>query len=327
MAYAMTCEIVFPDNSRREEIVLYKVTAIEFEKTFKEMSSKGSLTMPRNYSFFGKSGKFKYNAQKAFQRGDAITVKFGYDGNNITEFIGYVTAVSSDIPTVIDFEDEMFRIKRLPVNFSAAKITLEELLKKIIPGYTIDALEGVDLGGVRFANTTVGAVLEKLKSTYNLYTYWQNGAVRSGKYYADNTTDDTVNFHLERNCVSNDLNYKRADELIIKIKCVSTLANGSKITVDNIGDTTGNEHTLTYYNISDKARLRDLGLVAYRKMKKDRFDGKFTAFGVPSVDHGMKTNIESSLYDDRSGTYYIDKVYKSFDRGGIRQEITIGEQI
>ena len=320
----MTCEIVFPANDRREEIRIYKVTAIEFERTFKEITARGTLTLPRNYTFFGKTD-IKYNAQKAFSRGDQVIISFGYDGNNIKEFEGYISAIANDIPIIIQFEDEMFKIKRLPVNYSAAKTTLEKLLKTIIPGYQIDALENVELGGIRFSNTNVGAVLDKLKSTFNLYTFYRDGSIKCGKYYSGNAGSEK--FHLERNCVSNDLNYKRSDELLINIKCISTLFNGSKVTVENIGDKDGEEHTLSFYNISDKSRLREMGLIAYRKMKKDRFDGKFTAFGLPSVIDGMRCELESSLYEDRAGTYYIDKVYKTFDRGGIRQEITIGENL
>ena len=321
MTLAMTCKIVFHANERRGDIIMHQITELEFESSFKEMTDRGSLTIPRKVRFFD-----RYKVKEVFRKGDALTIYFGYKGNNVKEFEGYVTEVSADVPVVIKFEDEMFKIKQLPVNFSASNTTLANLIKTIIPGYDIDALEGVQLGGVRLAKTTVGPVLEKLQSDWGLYTYMKGKQVVSGKYYADDSSSETVAFHLERNCVSTALNYQKKEDVSIKIKCVSTLANGQKITVENIGDTDGNERQMTFYNITVKAELERLGKLEYEKYKVDRYDGNFTAFGIPSVKHGMKCQVTSQLYGERSGTYYIEKVVKSFGPGGIRQDITLGDK-
>jgi hypothetical protein len=319
MTFALTCKVVFAKNERRGEIVLHQVTAIEFESSYKDMTARGSVTIPRR-KFFEKD-----NVKEALRRGDALTIYFGYDGKNTKEFEGYITEVSADLPIVIRFEDEMYQIKKLPVNFSAPNTTLENLLKNIMPGYKIDALEGVQLGGVRLPKTTVGPVLEKLRSDWGLYTFFRDGVVVSGKYTDSNAP--IVKFHLERNCVSTSLNYRKKEDISLKIKCVSTLVNGEKIEVENIGDADGNERQLTFYNIRVKAELERLGRLEYEKYKQDRYDGTFTAFGIPSVKHGMKCDIKSTIYEERSGVYYIEKVVKTFDARGIRQDITIGEKV
>ncbi|WP_220764304.1 hypothetical protein [Flavobacterium sp. UMI-01] len=278
--------------------------------------------MPRNVSYFN-----KYNVREVFRKGDAITIYFGYDGNNEKEFEGYISEVSADIPIVIKFEDEMFNVRKIPVNYSAANTGLKELLQTIIPGYEIDALEGVQLGAVRLAKTGVGAVLDKLQSDWGLYTYMRGKTVVCGKYYVDESEYKPVNFNLERNCVSTALNYKKKEDVSLKIKVVSTLSNGKKIEVDNIGDKDGNERQLTFYNIELKAELERLGKLEYEKYKVDKFEGSFTAFGIPTVRHGLKVTIKSNLYEDRNGNYYIEKVVKTFKPGGIRQEITLGDKV
>lgn len=320
MTFAMTCEIIFHKNDRRGEIVMHQVTEIEFESSYKEMTDRGTLTVPRKVKFFD-----KYRVKEVFRRGDALTIYFGYDGQNIKEFEGYVTEVSADMPIVIKFEDAMYQIKKLPVNFSAPNTTLENLLKTIIPGYEIDALEGVQLGGVRLPKTTAGPVLEKLQTDWGLYTFMRDGVVVSGKYTDSNAP--TVKFHLERNCVSTELNYRKKEDISLRIKCVSTLVNGEKLEVENIGDPDGSERQLTFYNVTVRAELERLGKLEYEKYKQDRYDGSFTAFGIPSVKHGMKCELESDLYGERSGTYYIERVVKSFGIGGIRQDITLGEKV
>lgn len=322
MTLTMTCKIVFHKNDRRDNIILNRVTEIEYESSWKEMTDRGSLTLPRNVRYFD-----KYNVREVFRKGDQVTVYFGYDGNNEKEFEGYISEVSADIPIVIKFEDEMFNVRKIPVNYAAANTGLKELLQKIIPGYEIDALEGVQLGAVRLSKTGVGAVLEKLQSDWGLYTYMRGKTLVCGKYYADESQYKPVKFNLERNCVSTALNYKKKEDVSLKIKVVSTLSNGKKIEVDNIGDKDGNERQLTFYNIEIEAELERLGKLEYEKYKVDRFEGSFTAFGIPTVRHGLKVAIASNLYDDRVGNYYIEKVVKKFSPSGIRQDITLGDKV
>ena len=331
MTLAMTGLIVFHANDHRpEDLIIAKFSEAEFESSWKELTSRGSITLARNVKFFDKR-----QISSEFKRGDALTLYLGYDGDYVKEFTGYISEVSADIPIVLKFEDEMFKVRKIDVNFSSPNIILEKLLKTIIPGYEIDALEGVNLGAVRLAKTQVGPVLEKLKSDWGLHTYMKDKQVVCGKYYADDTSSETIQFNLERDIVSQNLTYKRAYEISLKIKVVSTLANGTKVEVDGIGDKDGNERQLTFYNISSKAELERLGKLEYEKYKVDRFEGSFTAFGIPSVKHGMKVELTSLLYDDgkdkvkndRNGVYYVEKVVKTFGSGGYRQEITLGDKV
>lgn len=323
MTLTMCCRIIFHRNARRkEEIVLNRATEIEYESSWKELTDRGSITLPRNIKFFDKN-----NVKDVFRRGDQITVYFGYNGNLVKEFEGYISEVSADIPIVIKFEDEMYNVRKLPVNLVSKNISLKELFEKIVPDYELDILEHVQLGAVKLAKTKVGPVLEKLQSDWGLYTYMRGKTVVCGKYYADESSYDPFKFHLERNCVSTSLNYQKKEDISLKIKVVSTLRNGTKITVDNVGDADGNERQLTFYNITVKAELERLGKLEYEKYKQDRFEGSFTAFGIPSVRHGLKAGIKSTLYEDRSGSYYIEKVAKKFSPDGIRQDITLGDRV
>ncbi|WP_417366900.1 hypothetical protein [Flavobacterium beibuense] len=322
MTLTMCCKIIFHENERRGKLEMNKASEIEVESTWKELTDRGKIVLPRNVRFFD-----KYRVKDVFRKGDAVTIYFGYDNKLVKEFEGYINQVSADIPVVITVEDEMQKIKTLPVNYSSANTTLENLLKTIIPGYEIDALEGVKLGAVMLAKTQVGAALEKIKSEWGLYTYMRGKTVVCGKYYADESDQSAVKFHLERNCVSTALNYKNKEDIRLKIRVVSTLRNGSKLTVDNIGDPDGNERQLTFYNIEVRGELERLGKIEYNRYKQDRYDGSFTAFGIPSVRHGLKAEIQSSLYEERSGLYYIEKTVKTFSPDGIRQEITLGDKV
>ncbi|MEN5434089.1 hypothetical protein ABE545_10640 [Sphingobacterium faecium] len=316
----MVCKIIFPAMRERKEIVIHRCASIEFESTFKEMTSRGTLTLPRNIKFFD-----KYKIRDVLHRGDPIEISFGYNNNMTEEFKGYIATVSADIPISIEFEDEMFKVRNLPVNFSARQITLKALLEKIAPGYKVDADE-IQLGSVRLSKTTVGAVIEKLQQDWNFFTYMKGKTLISGKYYSLKSDEKPFKFHLERNCVSTALNYKRKEDVLIIFRYNSTDRFGKKIEVE-FGDKDYNvEVSRNYQNIKVRAELELLARSDYKKAKVDRFDGSFTAFGWPSVEHGKKVELKSGLYPDRDGVYYIEKVMKTFDVGGIRQQITLGEK-
>jgi len=324
MTLPMNCRIIFAKNDRRPEIVLTQVTEIIVESSWTLLTSTAEIVIPRKVKFFDKN-----SVRDTFRRGDYVTIAFGYNGKNNLEFKGYITEVSADIPISIKLQDEMWKLKQIPVNFSSPNISLKELLTQIATGYKIDALEGVQIGSVRFPKTTVAAVLEKLQQDpWKLNTYFKTVndtlVLVCGKYYADDSSEPKVNFHLERNCVISSLNYVRKDDVLILIKGVSTLTNGTKIEVE-FGDKDGQTRQLTHYN-KTKKELEVLVKLDYEKSKQDRFDGSFTAFGIPSVKHGQKASLTSSLYKDRNGTYFIEGVTKSFNRDGIRQVIKLDQK-
>lgn len=321
MTLAMSCEIVFAQTEHRNKIVLNRVTEITVESSWTLLTSTAEIVLPRKSLLYNKK-----NIRDTFRKGDFVTIAFGYNGKNIEEFRGYITEIAADIPIRIKMQDEMWKLKQMPVNFSSPNISLKNLLTSIAPGYKVDALDGVQIGSVRFPKTTVSAVLEKLQQDpWNLNTYFKTIDGQSilvcGRYYADDSKFEKVNFHLERNCVSSELNYIRKDDVSILIKGVSTLSNGTKIEFE-FGDKDGQPRQLTHYN-KQKSELEVLVKLDYEKYKQDRFEGSFTTFGIPSVKHGQKANLTSTLYSDRNGTYYIEGTTKTFNRDGIRQVIKL----
>lgn len=316
----MTAKLKFGAFKNRSAFEVRKISAVEIDSGWKLLTDTAVITLPRNVRDFEKQ-----NVRDVFRRGTPVEIYLGYDNNNILEFKGYVTEISADIPIKIKCEDEMWKVKQIPVNYSAQNATLASLLTAIFPDYEIDALEGVQLGAIRFSRTTAGKVLEKLQQEWNLYTYMKGNQIVCGKYYADDSDLEPVNFHLEKNCIENNLQYQRAEDIHLKVRAVSTLKNGKKIEVV-VGNEDGEERQLSYYNISVEAELKKLAELDYNKSKQDGFDGSFTAFGTPSVQHGQKVNLTSKLYEDRNGMYYIESVGKKFSKDGYRQEIKTGNR-
>lgn len=318
----MTAKLVFPKTDKRKDtLAIHKLNAANISSSWKELTARCEITLPRNVRYFD-----KLNVREVFRRGDPVEVWLGYDGNNDLLFEGFITHVGADIPILIKCEDAMWKLKQQPVNYSNKDVTLDDMLKAICPGIKIDALEGVKLGSVRFAKTTVAKVLEKLQSDFNLYSYMKKGVLICGKYYATGTGVKPVLYGLERNVVDNSLVYKNKEDIVLKITGKSILKNGDKLEAE-IGEDGGDTMELTYYNVSPKSELEKKIKADYELAHRDGWEGSLTGYGLPMPVQGEKAEVKSIIYPDRVGTYYIDGVNTNFDSGGFRNEAQLGGKV
>jgi hypothetical protein len=324
----MNCRITFPERGNRKELILKSINSVHIESGWKRLTDIATIVLPRKAIYLeeGKKNLKLSEVKELFKKGDPCTIELGYNGNYQKEFEGYITHVSADIPIKIKLEDEMYQLKKLPVNVSFQKTSLANLLKKIVPGYEVDALE-VELGSLRFAKTTVAKVLEFLKDDYSLFSYMDGKKLVVGKIYADNSDEEPVKLHLEKNVVNNDLNYKDKEDVLIRINAVSTLKNGDKIEV-TVGDETGEERQLSYYGIEIEAELTKLANEDLKKYKVDGFTGSVKAFGIPFFKHGTKIDLTSDLYPDRNGIYYVEETIIDFnDTPEYRRKGQLGDKV
>lgn len=327
MVLAMCAHIVFPATAHRAEIAVRKIAMAEVKTSWKLLTATAMIELPRNTVDFNKLGTAAYdkkNVRDVFRYGDQVQIKLGFNGVLIEEFSGYITEVGADIPITLRCQDEMWKLKQEPVNVSLKNATLDDLLKAIIPaGYTYDA-NPVELGSVRYANVTVAKVLEKLKQDYNLYSYMNGTELVIGKIYTDNQ-DEVHKINID-NIPGNNLVYKRADELQVLIRAVSTQNDGTKIET-TVGDEGGEERQLTYYGISSVAELKKLAELDYEKYKVDGYEGDLEIYGNVDIDHGDKVEIHSPLFPDRDGTYYVDEIVATYDDSPMyHKKLTIGGQ-
>lgn len=328
MRLVTSARITLPEHNGRRELVMRKIAGVHIESSRNNLTDVAEIEIPRNVKFFDNEKQAsKLDITKVFRIDDPVIIELGYgtDDNLVEEFRGYIAApISAGEPVVICCEDEMYKVKKINVNYSSPNTTLKSMLEEIVPGYEIDA-EDITLGGVRLALTTVGAVLEALQGEpWNLYCY-----MRSNKLYVESkerTDIGTVKLNMERDLIDDSLNYRNSDEVVIKIKATSVLVNGQKIEY-TIGEDGGRELNLTYYNIEAKAEIEKLAKANYEQYKKGGFDGDIKTFGKPRIQHGMQAELDSMIYPDRDGTYYVETIVKDFKPGDYSQTATLGRRV
>ena len=324
----MNVKVVFKETANHKEFLIRRISEAEINSSWKTICDTAHIVLPRSVKDFD-SKKVK----EIFRRGDKVEIHlgYGYDENLILEFSGYIDKVSADYPITIKLEDEMWRLKQIPVSFVSKDIKLKEFIQKFVTDYPIDIDSDVSLGAVRFSKVTLGEVLKKLQDDFSLYSFIRNGKLTIAKPYSDVSEKIPV-FDLERNCVSNDLNYLSKEEKLVKIigqslqKFAEAIKKGEKDKKlkFEFGDANATETINWTFNVTNLKDLENEVKRMYNDKKKDGWDGSFTTFGTPSIQHGQKQKLTSSLYTDREGIYYSDSVKKTFNRDGYRQEIELG---
>lgn len=318
----IVARITFHETTRgRKEVVIKHPSEIRVISNFRQLTDTAEIVLPRR--LFDINTKFVRNL---FKVGDPVTIEMGYIRDYSVEFQGYITQVSDDIPIRLRLQDEMWKLKQIPVNISLPNTRMRAFLNKILPDYEI-VVDDFEIGPVRYANYTVAKVLEEIQSHFGMFAYFKNKKLVVGQYYADDTDVPIIPIHLEEDVVINNTQYHHEDDIRIEVKAVSTLSNGEKIDV-TIGDVGGEPRQLTYYNIKDRETLLKLAEADYKRYKKDHYNGDITCFGFPVVHHGSKVNLISRLYPERNGTYYVDATDVGiYQNAQFRRTLILGNKV
>lgn len=318
---AIVATIIFPAIRDRDEIIIRKPHELRVQSSFRTLTDTATITLARNVKYFNKN-----KVREVFRAGDPVQIYMGYVRDYISEFEGYVSTVGDDIPVTIQLQDEMWKLKQMPVHISLPNVKLNEFIELICPGYEVEA-DTFSIGSVRFVHSTVSQVLEQLQQQYGLYSYMQGKKLVVGKYYAANSDLPPVPIHLEDDVATNNLVFRHAEDLRIEIRAVSTLSNGEKIEV-TVGDAGGEVRQLTYYNITDRSSLEKLAEADYEKYKVDHFSGSISIYGRPVLRHGMKVDLISRLYPERNGIYYVDATDAGiYSNAQYRRTLTLGDKV
>jgi beta-galactosidase beta subunit len=314
------------------------VTTGEFSSSWKTLTDTGEITIPHKVRkngldiFIGEDNLFK--------KGDEVNISAGYYPTLELIFSGYVSRIEPSLPVSITFEDAAFLLKQTNLTLSFKKVTLKELLTASIneaigkaTGYvkagleriTVEAIDA-DLGAFRITNVNITGILQELKKTYALTSYFRGHTLYVGlAYYAEGR--DRATFTFQENIIDSgtQLEYKKIDDISFKVKAVSMLENNTKLEIE-VGDPDGEQRTITKYNLSEKdlraAAEREIG-----RLKYEGFRGKLFTFLQPVVRHGDEIEIIDPLIPERNGVYLAESVEYSIGVDGYFQSINLGAKI
>ena len=320
---------------------------LEIESAWAKFTDTATITLPRNLNVL--HAGVKTALPDLISVGDAVSIRYGYDGQLRTEFTGYVSELKPGTPFQIKCEDQMWALKRAALPSMAWRsVTLRQLLEYVRDqaGLAVDIRElGSLMVGKYLINQATGAqVFDDLKKRFGLNCFFRAGVLVAGQPY-DVATATRHGYGFRQNIIESDLAYTSAADVALHFRATSTQPDGKKITVDAAGVVkTKKVKGATGITVSAlsggvaKGELRTLigapGLNAHQllawvekeaaRLQFDGYRGGLTSFGLPAAEHGDIATITDPDYPERAGSYYIDSVTKSFGVNGSRRKLKLG---
>ena len=236
------------------------VTHFEANDTWRDLTLKGKITLPKNLYFKDENNKLQplngtniniggfSSSAPLFLRGDKVTITAGYkyfnkDHREIEEtaqyFSGYITKVGSKKPIELELENNMWILKQTPVavhTFTKAD-TLEHIMRTLISEvkgtpFTVKAFGETTFGAFSTGHESIGEVLHRLQKTYGFEFYFVGNELRGGILIYNYNNIVKENFHFQQNIISDELEYSRLDDINLSALAHNTIEEDNGLCVD-----------------------------------------------------------------------------------------------
>jgi hypothetical protein len=302
------------------DYTFWAVHEVVTESSWDMMTDTCTIVIPKKLRWQGKPLVLADNP--LLKKGNAVTIKLGYDDRNNAVFKGYITQIYADFPIQINCQDEMWKLKTGRFNKAYRSVKLSQLLRDMLTplGVKYKIIADYDLGMLRTKdNPTPAKVLEELRKTYFLKFFFRNGTLYVGQaYVAELQTEHTVNFRdIPRG--GNNLEYIRKEDVLIKLRCVILYPDNKKVEFE-IGADDGEVRTFSQYDVPEK-EMRRLAAIELERLRYEGYRGSLTLFGEPFVQHGDIVELIDDDNPERNGRYFVKKVSRKFSSAGYRQII------
>ena len=217
------------------------VTHFEANDTWRDLTLKGKITLPKNLYFRDENNKLQplngtniniggfSSSAPLFLRGDKVTITAGYkyydkEHREVEEtaqyFAGYITKVGSKKPIELELENNMWILKQTPaaVRTYAKTDSLEYIMNDLIKGvkgakFTVKTFGITSFGAFSTGHETIGDVLYRMQKTYRFQFYFIGNELRGGMLVYNYNNIVKENFHFQQNIISDDLEYSRIDDI------------------------------------------------------------------------------------------------------------------
>jgi len=322
-------EIIFTSASTGKQYTLDSFTSLEITSSWKHLGELATL----------KLGRLRGQLNKQLAEGDGVEIRLGYDGVLHTEFVGYIARLLPNQPFEIRCLDEIYHLQRTNINQSWKETTLKTVIEAITQGQGLDIqfaeeVPEVELKPFRVANANAAKVLQKLKSEYGLAIYFRGKSLYVGLPYSEDVgitfpqiDDSGVIYDLQKNVLATELEYRRAEDVKIRLKAISILKNNKKLEV-TVGSDEGELRTwISPEPISDKTTLKKIAEEKIQLYRYSGYKGGIKTLGIPFVVHSARCKIKDETYPEREGLYFIDEVKTTVTKtGGFKRMVKIGRK-
>lgn len=319
--FVLCSNITITDPTGKSYLENLPIVEVKIKKSRKTLTNTASISLPRNIKVLNG------NINDIIQRGAAVNIQLGYDGNLSTRFTGFVSNVNAQVPLTIDCQDTMWTLKQNSITQTwPAGTKVADIVSTVYKGNAVVA--DLEIGGLKAVKQSTAQILEGLRK-FGLQVYFGTDSFDNNILYVDFAgavhSGQNINYVFYQNILENRLDYKLATDSKIKVTGISNLDSGKKIQIV-AGDQDGEEHTLSYYNM-DAVNLQKIVTAEINTLKYEGFKGSFITFGLPQCEPGDIAVLTDPTYPEHNGSYLIEGVDITFGRNGYRHEATLERRL
>lgn len=307
-------------------------TEFTVDSSYDNLTDKASLIIPKKIRYSKEDGSavdsITSGENPLFKIGDKAKIEVGYNSALVQVFQGFISGIRQKFPLRFDLEDEVYKLKQNSLTLSLSNPSLTDLLAEIMPsGIVYEITAEQNLGNFRINDATPAAVLDELRKKHGIYSFFRDGVLYVG--LSINPSLQKVH-RFEFNTVDiidgDGLTFIDASERKIKVVCKS-IADDNTTLEATAGDEAGETRTL-YFNNYTLSQLQDTANRSVDELKYSGYDGSFTAFATPAVNHGDVVELINKTIPEQNGGYLVTRVVtRSGWAIGGRQDIYIKQKI
>ena len=267
--------------------------------------------------------------EEQIKRGDEVSVSIGYKEVGIKEeFKGYVQRISTDGGSIKLFcEDDLFQFRKDLPNEELKKISLSDLLSKVVKGigknYKVNCSYTWVYDKFVIRDATGYDVLKKVQEECGADIYLKDGVLHI--HPPGEVIGKERFYDFAVNIEEAELSFKRAEDKKVKVVVKAIMPDG-KVKEIEVGST-GGEKVEVKCHASDTASMKARGEAEVKRRTFDGYDGSITTWLIPECNPGDTASIHDGDYTYKDGTYFVRSVTTDFSEGGGKRKVELGYRL
>ena len=293
---------------------------VEVHRSVELLADTATITLP------GAQYNVALEVEKQLKRGDAVSVRFGYEECGLVEeFRGYLQRISTDGGSItLACEDDLFTFRKDIPNEVLKNVTLQSLLQKVISGigqsYSVECSYSWTYSKFVINNATGYDVLKKVQEECGADIYLKEGILHIHAPGEMVGTERKYDFAL--NVEEADLTYRMAADKKVCVVVKATMPDGTVKEVET-GSTGGEKIEITSPT-TDEASMKARGEQEVKRRSFDGYDGSITTWLVPECMPGDSASLHDEDYPEKDGCYFVRSVTTEFSSSGGKRKIELG---
>lgn len=267
--------------------------------------------------------------EEQIKRGDEVSVSIGYKEVGIKEeFKGYLQRISTDGGSIKLFcEDDLFQFRKDLPNEELKKISLSDLLSKVVKGigknYKVNCSYTWVYDKFVIRDATGYDVLKKVQEECGADIYLKDGILHI--HPPGEVIGKERFYDFAVNIEEAELSFKRAEDKKVKVVVKAIMPDG-KVKEIEVGST-GGEKVEVKCHASDTASMKARGEAEVKRRTFDGYDGSITTWLIPECNPGDTASIHDGDYTYKDGTYFVRSVTTEFSEGGGKRKVELGYRL